>query len=285
MRALVYDIKPAGWLACKLMGPLWKGCVLSGLGGLSLRDVPVPPLPGDDWVRLRTLLGGICGTDLAIIAQKQPPDSILQAFSSMPIMLGHENVAVVADVGPAVDRSWLGRRVCVEPTLACVQRGIEPVCNCCRQGAFGACENFGDTGTGRYRLPPGTSIGYNSRTGGSYGEYFVAHQSQLVPLPDTLTDEEAILTDPLACSLHAVLRADLSAASRVLVYGGGIVGLGCVAGLRAVGFGGTIDIAARYDFQAQAARRMGATEVVLQRARTPRQRFEEVAGRTGGRVH
>jgi len=286
MRALILDIKPLSWALCKALSSVWPEAVLSSLGGLRLVEGPAPELPGDDWVRVRTLLGGICGTDLAILAQKQRPSSILQAYSSTPMGLGHENVAVVESVGPTVEGSWVGRRVCVEPTLSCVPRGIEPVCECCRRGAFGACENFDADGIGRYGLPPGTSIGYNSRTGGAYGERFVAHVSQLVPVPDGLTDEQAVLTDPLACSLHAVLRADLSAKtpSAVLVCGGGILGLGCVAALRATGYAGTIDLAARYEFQAALGRQMGASEIVLGRARTPRERFAEVASRTGGRV-
>jgi threonine dehydrogenase-like Zn-dependent dehydrogenase len=270
MKALVYDIKPLGWLACKLLGPFWKGCVRSSLGGLGLREVPAPQLPGADWVRLRTLLGGICGTDLAIIAQKQPPDSILQAFSSMPMLLGHEGVAVVEEAGPAVDRSWLGRRVCVEPTLGCTARGIVPSCPRCEAGEFGACENFGAAGAGKYKLPAGTSIGYNKATGGALGEGFVAHESQLARLDDRISDEMAVLTDPLACSMHAILRAeilggtgvppvsspigsarkrpeethgqDAHATTKVLVYGAGVLGLGIVTCLRAVGFSGQIDI-------------------------------------------
>jgi len=309
VRALVLDIKPVSWAVCKALSPVWAGAVLSSLGGLRLRELPAPELPGDDWVCVRTRLAGVCGTDLAILAQKQRPDSILQAYSSTPLLLGHENVAEVESVGPSVDRAWLGRRVCVEPTLSCVPRGIEPLCPCCRDGAFGACEHFDAGSKGRYNLPAGTSIGYNSRTGGAYGERFVAHVSQLVAVPDDLTDEQAVLTDPLACSLHAVLRwaqavgaADASCGTLcdespvaptahspqptacVLVYGGGILGLGCVAALRATGFAGRIDLVARHAHQAALGVRMGASEAVLGGARTPRERFAEIASRTGGRV-
>lgn len=283
MKALVYDIKPLGWVTCKWLKRFRPSCVWGRLGGLSLRDVPVPELPGADWVRLRTRLGGLCGTDLGIIAQKQPPNSILQAFSSMPMVLGHENVAVVEDVGSAVDASWLGRRVCVEPTLGCTARGIEPPCERCAQGQYGACENFGDAGGGKAKLPPGTSIGYNRRTGGAFGEFFVAHQSQLVAVPEGLSDEQAILTDPLACSLHAALRVDLSQARRVLVYGSGVLGLGLIGCLRAIGYTGWIDALDVHAYLAELATEMGADEAVrLGRAR--RERFEEIARRTGATV-
>ena len=284
MRAIVYHIHPLGWLACKALGGFVPSLRYSRLGGLALRDVEIPELPGDDWVLARTLLGGICGTDLAILAQAQPPGSILQAFSSSPMILGHENVAVVERVGPAVGKEWLGRRVCVEPTLCCEVRGIDPPCPRCRAGQFGICENFGADGAGASRLPPGTSIGYNRATGGSFGEYFLAHRSQLVPVPDDMSDEQAVLTDPLACSLHAVLRADLSSARSVLVYGAGVLGLGVIAALRAVGYTGRIDALDRAAYLDEAVRATGADEFLILPHRAAG-RFAAIADRTGGGVH
>jgi L-iditol 2-dehydrogenase len=242
MKAVLCQVKPIGYIASHVIKRFRPRVLTGPLNGLSLADIPEPTLPGDEWVKLRTRLGGICGTDTAIIGHRQPMDSILQAFSSQPILLGHENVADVIEVGPGVDPKWVGKRVCVDPTLACAQRGIEPACHCCQAGHYGACENFGDEGSGRYGITRGTSIGYNNQTGGSLGQVFIAHESQLYEVPETLTDEEALLTDPIACSLHAVLMTDFANADRVLIYGSGIVGLATIAALRAVGFGGQIDM-------------------------------------------
>jgi L-iditol 2-dehydrogenase len=308
MKAVQYNIKPLGWATCRWLRHVWPGCLLSGVNGLSLRDMPPKSLPAKDWVRVRTLLGGVCGTDTAILGQKPPPDSLLQAYSSMPMILGHENVAVVDQVGPGVDRSWLSRRVMVEPTLSCEARGANPRCERCAAGQFGACENFSGDMNGLKVLPkksvwkklweklvskkpaeessdipPGTSIGYNSRTGGSWGEYFVAHKSQLVPVDDNLSDEEALLVDPLSCSLHGVLRADLTGVRRVLVYGAGVLGLGVIAGLRAAGFGGRIEVLDRVGYLAKVAEDFGASEYFTL-PRDPRSRFGQIAGRTGGTV-
>lgn len=284
MQALFYHVNPVGWATCKWLRLFWPGCLRSGLNGLALREVSPPELPGEDWVCLRTVMGGICGSDLAVINQQQPPNSILQAFSSLPAVLGHENVAVVEETAPAVDTSWVGRRVCVEPTLNCMVRGIDPLCARCEAGEYGSCENFGAGGEGGYKLPAGSSIGYNTATGGSFGEYFVAHQSQLVPLPDELSDELAVLVDPVACSLHAVLRADLSNAERILVYGAGVLGLGVIAALRAVGYAGKIDALDRHSYLADQAAAMGANEF-LRLPKKKRDRFAEIAGHTGAGIH
>lgn len=283
MRALVYDPSPAGWVTCKLLGPLWPDCWSSRLGGLALRELPPPELPAPDWVLCRTILGGLCGTDLSILRQRQRPDSILQGFSTLPAVFGHENVARVEQLGAGVDPAWLGKRVCVEPTLCCRARGIDPPCPPCQEGRFGVCENFSADGAGASRLPPGTSIGYCGRVGGAWGEFFAAHVSQLIQPPESFADELAVLTDPLACSLHAVLRADLSAAGRVLVYGAGVLGLGAVWALRAIGYDGTIDVVARHDHQEKLARSLGASQVLRLPAEKA-QRFEAVAARVGGRV-
>ena len=283
MKAILYQVTPLGWATCKWLSAFWPGCRRSRLAGLSMREVPQPTLPTDEWVLLRTLLGGLCGTDLAILAQKQPPDSILQAFCSMPMYLGHENVAVVEAVGPDVDNDWLGCRVCVEPTLNCRVRGIDPPCRLCRLGTGGTCENFGAAGVGAAGLPAGTSIGYNNRTGGSFSEFFVAHHSQLVAVPDELSDSQALLTDPLACALHAVLRADLSAARQIAVIGAGMMGLATLACLRATGYTGRIEAVEPARCLEGLARQFGADSFF---SLPPRKadRFDIIAKATGSRV-
>jgi len=283
MQAITYDIKPIGWATCLWLKRFWRGCLLTGLNGLRMGDVDTPELPGDDWVLVETLLGGICGTDLGLIAQSQPPNSILQGFSSMPLGLGHENVAIVRSVGPDVDESWIGRRVCVEPTLCCNVRGIDPPCRSCRDGRYGTCEHFCGDEPGRYSLPAGTSIGYNNRTGGSHGEYFVAHESQLIAVPDQLSDEQAVLTDPVACGLHAVLLSDLPRVQRVLVYGSGVMGLGIIASLRAVGFKGHIDALDRHGYLGDVASRFGADDF-FNLGKGESARFKAIADHTGATV-
>ena len=283
MQAVCYGVNPVGWATCRLLRRVWPGCLTSPLNGLRLRELPTPALPSDRWVRVRTLMAGICGSDLSLIAQKQPPDSLLQAFCALPSPLGHESLAVVEAVGPAVEKSWIGRRVCVEPTLCCEVRGIDPPCPRCQAGQFGACQNFAADGLGDVALPPATSIGYNWKTGGAFAEQFVAHVHQLVPVPDELPDELAVLTDPAACSLHAMLRLDLGDVRTVLVYGSGVLGLAAIASLRALGYPGRIDALDVHDYLDAHARALGADEVVRLPAGTAA-RFEDIARRTGGTV-
>ncbi len=284
MKAVIYKINPIGWATCSWLKHFWKGCLGTKMNGFSVRTLPAPKLPGPDWVCIRTRLGGICGSDSAMVLQKQPPDSLLQGYSSQPMGMGHENVGEVLLVGDNVDESWVGKRVIVEPTLACKQRGIDPVCPRCAEGNFSACLHFAGDEPGPYDLPPGLSIGYNSKTGGSWGEFFVAHVSQLFEVPDHVSDEEAVMVDPFSCSAHGVFSTDISDAKQILVYGGGgILGLGVIASLRASGYTGQIDAYERGWGMKPHVREMGADEMLVCPA-TKAEKFDMFAQRTGATV-
>ncbi len=69
--------------------------VFGGLSGLRLGDVPEPPLPADDWVRLEVLKAGICGTDIGNLTFSASP--AMEPFGSFPAVLGHEILARVME--------------------------------------------------------------------------------------------------------------------------------------------------------------------------------------------
>ena len=260
MQAITFDIHPIRWPLCKAAGLLSARAFSSALSGLRLKEVAEPALPSPRWVRLRTRLGGICGTDVATIFLRSHPASFLRSLTSFPVGLGHEVVAEVAEVGADVTRVQPGDRVCVEPALSCVPRAMEPVCARCAVGQTALCENMTQGS-----LPPGTMIGFNGFTGGSWGPTFVAHESQLYPVPAAMDDEVAVLIDPIACAVHAVLRRPPADEERVLVIGGGIIGLGVVGAIRALDGRAAVSVLVRHERQGEQARRYGATDVVLGR--------------------
>ncbi len=259
MKALIYDISPLRWIACKMLGKVWPSVFWSPLSSLKYTDIPKPELPSDEWALLRTKLGGICGTDMAMLTQRTHPANIVRSLTSFPIVLGHENVAVIEACGSDSGEWKAGDRVVCEPSLSCVSRGVDPLCQSCAAGRFSLCESF----VGRGRLDKGTMIGLNNFTSGSWSPYFVAHNSQLYRVPDALTDEQAVLVDPLACSLHAVLRRVPADNECVLVVGAGIIGIGVLKCIRALGSKAHVTIVARNDRQVESLRSCGATEVVI----------------------
>jgi L-iditol 2-dehydrogenase len=216
---------------------------------VSLDDVEPPVLPGKDWVRVETTISGICGSDLSAVTAH---DSFtLEPFGAYPFTFGHENVGrVVEGAG-----EWaVGKRVVVNPMLACEQRGLEP-CGACARGDYGLCRRTQDGVIGN-----GPMIGYNPKAGGGWSKTFVAHTSQLHDTGE-LPDDVAVLTDPLASSLRPVLLHPPVDGDVVLVVGAGTIGALTVKALRATGWEGPLACLGRYDFQLELAEAAGADRV------------------------
>ncbi len=255
MRALQFDDSIPRYVLAKALGRFFPGVYWSGLGCLRYREVAEPALPGPDWARVRTRYGGICGSDLHAITLHDSPST--SAYTSFPFTLGHENVGTIAELGPAVQGFATGERVVVDPPLGCVARGFADLCAPCARGDYGVCERRAEGA-----IAAGTMIGYCASTGGSWSPAFIAHSSQLIRIPQNVSDEEAALTDPFATAIHAVLRCPPPEKGTILVLGAGVIGLCVIAALRALGFSNRILAVARHSFQIALARRYGADETV-----------------------
>jgi threonine dehydrogenase-like Zn-dependent dehydrogenase len=233
--------------------PRWTGGRLPWLG---LSEFTLGELPGPDWVRLRPLLSGICGSDLSLLTGRS--SAVLSPFNSFPAILGHEVVAVVEEVG-AVAGVAVGQRVVLDPIISCAVRGLDP-CPGCIAGTPALCRRASEGA-----LAPGMLIGFCRDLPGAWSEGMLAHASQLHAVPAQLSDETAVLAEPLACGLHAVLAQPPAEEERALVIGGGAIGLGTLAALRMVAPGTETTIVVRHPLQAELARQLGAHHVVADR--------------------
>ena len=247
MRALEYDFSPVRWLAARHLGSRAPGLAVR-FSGLRLRNPPPPAPPGPDWVSVRVRLAGICGSDIAMLRGRTGPQ--LSPFVSFPAVPGHEVLGVV-EKGPLV-----GRRVVLDPFLGCRCRGLPP-CPACAQGHTALCHRFAEGA-----LAPGMLLGYCRDLPGGWAERMVAHVTQLHPVPDGVDDASAVLAEPLAVALHAVLAAPLVGEDRVLVVGAGTVGLCVLAALRLLDAQADVVVVARHPGQREHAKALGASEVV-----------------------
>jgi threonine dehydrogenase-like Zn-dependent dehydrogenase len=248
VKALVFERSLPRYAAARLAGAVAPGAG-SRIGPLRLLDTQEPAVPGAGWQRVRPLLSGICGSDLATVDGHS--SRYFEPIVSFPFTPGHEVVGLLDD----------DRRVVIEPVLGCAARGLTPLCSACAAGETGSCQHvaFG-------HLAPGLQIGYCTDTGGGWSGALVAHDSQLHVVPDALSDEAAVMVEPTACAVHAALAAagpssaDLSGAT-VVVLGAGTLGLCTLAALRSVALAGTVIVGAKHAEQRDLARQLGATVV------------------------
>ena len=237
----------------------------SALSMLKLGDVAEPELPARDWIRVRPSVSGICGSDLAAISGHI--SLYLDPLTSYPFVPGHEVVGILDD----------GSRVVIEPALGCVVRGIDPPCPRCAEGRPGLCYNVTEG-----PIEVGLQTGYCADTGGGWGELLVAHPSQVHPVPDKLSDEAAVLVEPLACCIHAALRGGATKDDIVVVSGAGTIGLLTVAAVRTFTPPKRLIAIAKHPTQRDLARKLGADQVIAPADVFQRVRFATASRRLDG---
>lgn len=243
MKALVVSRSLPRYAAAKVAGALAPS-FSTRLGPLGLSDIDEPALPDAAWKRVYPRLAGICGSDLATVEGRS--SRYFEPVVSFPFVPGHEVVGDLDD----------GRRVVIEPVLACAARGVNPPCPACSQGRSDRCERvaFG-------HLQPGLQTGYCADTGGGWSTALVAHDSQIHAVPDEMSDEAAVMVEPAACAIHGAMAA-APAGGTVLVVGGGTLGLCTLAALRLFTTPATVIVAAKYPDQRRLAKELGADIVV-----------------------
>lgn len=242
------------YLIARLLGKRWNWLYTSWLSCARLADIESPQLPSPDWVKIRTRLSGICGSDLATITAKGSP--YFSPFTSCPFVFGHEVAGEIAEIGPQVEGYDVDDRVVIEPVLPCEIRGIVQKCHQCQRGHYARCENIA-----RGEISAGVQTGYCRDTGGGWSKYFVAHKSQVHRVPDDVPDEIAVLIEPFACALHGVLQANLKDADEILILGAGTIGLLTLAAIRHLGRTNRIYVVGKHQHQQKLARELGADVV------------------------
>ncbi|MFX1320163.1 MAG: zinc-binding dehydrogenase [Promethearchaeota archaeon] len=221
---------------------------------VSYKDVPEPEIINENWVKIKVKLGGICGTDIHILEIKQSTYQL--NFVSTPAIPGHEIVGNVIELGANVENFSVGDRVLIDEVLSCEVRGLE-LCDACKEGDFSLCYNF-DKGD----IAPGFMMGLCKDTGGGWGEYVIAHKSQLFKIPDTVPYEEALMAEPLSGSIHGVFKSLPKDADNVAVVGCGVMGLSVILVLKVFSKCKIIAIDTRQQ-QLDLAMKIGADEVFL----------------------
>jgi 2-desacetyl-2-hydroxyethyl bacteriochlorophyllide A dehydrogenase len=190
-----------GGVASELM----TAAVCTGDGRIEARQVPVP-VPAPDELLVEVSGCGICGSDLHLVFDR---------YVRPGAILGHEWSGTVARGGSSVPDRRDGQRVVFNPAPGC------GVCRPCRRGRPSVCVRRGSADMRDMR--------------GAFARFVTVPSANTLPVPDSLPSRTSALAEPTAIALHAVELAGVGAEDRVLITGGGPVGLLLTAVLRSRG--------------------------------------------------
>lgn len=220
-------------------------------GGFGLCEVEPPAIgPGEILVEMRAC--GLCGTDLAKLAQPERPSGAV---------LGHELAGIVRDVGPAVTRFAPGDRVTAAHHVPC------GACWACRHGNESMCPQFKATnidpcGFAELIRIPRLNV-----------------ERVTIPVPEEMPFEVASFAEPLACAVRAVERSAVLPGDRMAVVGGG--GMGLLIAQTLAAQGAMPVILETSETRLALARTLGVTATINPARRDVRRTVAEMTGGAG----
>lgn len=204
-----------------------KSVRLHGTGNLQIHDEPVPVAGvGEKLVRVKAV--GVCGSDLHWFAEGSIGDATLKH----PLVLGHEFAGITED----------GQRVAIDPAIPCGN------CEYCAQGHPNLCANLIFAGHGT--------------TDGALREWLTWSEKSLFPIPDSISDAEGAMLEPLGVAIHTVDLGKLKAGMTVAVFGCGPIGLFIIQMAKLSG-AATIIATDQLEHRVEAAKRFGASHAFI----------------------
>lgn len=240
--------------------------VLHGAGDIRLDETPAAAAPAAGQVRLRIIRVGLCGSDageydhgpvLTPLRTRHPVTGV-----QGPIALGHEFIGEVLEIGPEVDALAVGDRVAAGAGVWCGQ------CRWCAEGRYNLCRRY---------------FTYGLNVGGALTDTLTVEAKMLIVVPDGITDDNAVLAQPLAVALHAVNRSGVRAGDVAVVLGAGAIGSFILAALAERGCRSVI--AADVDpLRLDTAQSLGATTTVDLRTRSIADIIEQATDGDGADV-
>ena len=180
-----------------------KSMVLTGPKQMSMAERPMPVIEKDTDVLIRMKTIGVCGSDIHYYVHGKIGSQVVQ----YPFTVGHEGAGEVVSVGPGVTRVAPGQRIAVDPAMPCF------TCDQCLEGRPHTCRNL-------------KFLGCPGQAEGCLSEYIVMPETSCYPIPDSMSFEEAAISEPLAIGIYAVRLAGLSLQGKnVGILGFGPIGM------------------------------------------------------------
>ncbi len=187
-----------------------KAAFLSALHQIEIGEAPEPELAGPRDLLLRIDAVGVCGSDVHYYRTGR----IGAAVVKFPFVLGHEFAGTIEKTGAEVRGLQPGQRVAVDPLVACGH------CDQCRAGRPNTCRNQ------RFMGNPG-------ELSGALAEFVMLPQVCCHPIPESMTDGQAAMIEPLSIGVHAQRLSQMEAGSTIAILGSGPIGLSVLLACRA----------------------------------------------------
>jgi (R,R)-butanediol dehydrogenase/meso-butanediol dehydrogenase/diacetyl reductase len=195
-----------------------KAAVWYGRKDVRVEDVPEPPAPGPDEVKIKVHQTGICGSDLHeyVVGPIFIPTEELHPLTGKkaPLILGHEFSGEVVEIGGGVKNVKVGDRVAPDAAQHCGE------CYMCKVNRYSLCEKLAFTGL---------------MADGAFAEYVNVPAYTCFKLLPELSNEAGALVEPIAVGIHAIRQGKVMEGDTIAVVGAGTIGLVTIQAARAAG--------------------------------------------------
>ena len=183
-----------------------KGILLTEPEKLVVEEVEIPE-PRQDEILLKVKRCGICGSDISIYHGKHP-------YVKCPLVMGHEFSGVVEKLGSNVQNLSVGTRVTVIPHLVCKK------CKQCNLQKYNLCEELKVLG---------------AQADGAFQEYITIPAEMAIPIPDSMSLDDAAMVEPACVAYHAAKRGGITQNDKILIMGAGPIGVFVMQSSRVLG--------------------------------------------------
>ncbi len=212
-----------------------KAMKLTGIKEMEMMEVPTPEILNDNDVLIRMKILGVCGSDIHYYVSGKIGSQVVQ----YPFTVGHEGAGLVEAVGKGVTLVKPGDRIAIEPAMPCWE------CDQCLEGRPHTCRKL------RFLGCPGQAEG-------SLSEFIVMPETSCFKIPDTMSYDQAAISEPLAIGVYAVKQSISMEGARVGILGFGPIGMSVLLPALAMG-AKDIYVTDKIDDRLRIAEKCGAT--------------------------
>ncbi|MEI7436961.1 MAG: alcohol dehydrogenase catalytic domain-containing protein [bacterium] len=212
-----------------------QAMMLTGIKQMEMREVPTPKIINPTDVLIKMAVVGVCGSDVHYYVTGRIGSQVVE----YPFAVGHEGAGIVQETGPAVKQVKPGDRVAIEPAISC------GLCDQCLTGRQHTCRKL-------------KFLGCPKQVPGCLSEYIVMPEQCCFKIKDTMTLDEAAISEPLAIGVYAVQRSIPMPGAKIGILGAGPIGLSVLMPALCQGAAKAY-VTDKLDYRLKIAKQAGAT--------------------------